>query len=95
MERWSAAGPERLLIKSWPDQDEAVAYHALTGDTHLLAPLQVELIQRLQQQDHSTHDLFLAMADLFHEDERELALEFMEATLLQLRDLGLVSSTPL
>jgi PqqD family protein of HPr-rel-A system len=95
MERWSAADRERLYIKTWQDEDEAVAYHGLTGDTHLLGPLQTELIQRLQQRDHSIAELFQELAELFHADEQEQALEFMEATLLQLRDLGLVSSNSL
>lgn len=91
MQRWFIAHPDGLLLKSWPDQDEAVAYDCLTGSTHLLDPLQTELIRQLRHAPMTADELLQKVLELFQEEDLENVPEYLETTLFRLQDHGLVS----
>lgn len=61
----------------------------------MLDPLQAELLSKLNQGEYSAPELLDSLVDLLEVGSREVALEHIEAALLQLQDLGLVSSPPL
>lgn len=78
------------MLKTWPDQDEAALYCVWTGATHVLDPLQTELIQHLREGRRSTRELLDAVEPLFEGAEPGRLVEYLEATLVQLQALALV-----
>ena len=95
MYQWSGLESGKLRVRSWDSPGEAVVYQCDSGDTHLLDTLQTELLSRLNHGAYSTPELLDSLEDLLEVDSQEVALEHIEAALLKLRDLGLVSSLPL
>ncbi|MEW5786982.1 MAG: HPr-rel-A system PqqD family peptide chaperone [Pseudomonadota bacterium] len=90
MEWCAASGALEFL--AWEDTDEAVVYHRPSGDTHLLPPLQAQLLLALQAAPASSEAMYRALEDTIAEEDRPRAMDYIEASLLQLRDLHLVSS---
>ena len=92
--RWSAVDSDQLRV--WHGQeDEAVVYHCPSGDTYLLNALQSELLILLESGPHTSAELLTDLAQsIVEEDEEDRArsLEYIDHTLLNLRDLGLVKS---
>ncbi len=94
MNTWSSAGRERFLVRSWSG-DEGVAYDMLSGDTHLLEPLALELLQRLEPDvPRSARALLDSLADIIVDDGPESALTAIEQSLESMRRVGLVVATP-
>jgi len=91
---WSIVPPGRLRFASWDDDDLAVAFDKVTGDTHLMASSAVEILRLIEKTPASEEAIAQELADLFTADDHEKLPRFISATLLQLRDLGLVTHTP-
>lgn len=95
MTHWSPVAVNALLIKSWPDDDLAVAYNRVNGDTHVLEPLALELISSCTERPQTvamlTADLAADLAPMSHE---EIA-QRVSQTLEQLGELGLLIKTSL
>ena len=76
-------------------RDEGVAYDMLSGDTHLLEPLALELLQRLEPDvPRSARALLDSLADIIVDDGPESALTAIEQSLESMRRVGLVVATP-
>ena len=94
MTTWSCASRERFLVRSWSGE-EGVAYDMLSGDTHLLAPLALELLLRLEPDvARSAQVLLDSLDDIIVDDGRESALAAIEQSLESMRRVGLVVALP-
>ena len=94
MNSWSCASRERFLVRSWSGE-EGVAYDMLSGDTHLLTPLAVELLQRLEPDvARSAQVLLDSLEDIIVDDGPESALAAIEQSLESMRRVGLVVALP-
>jgi PqqD family protein of HPr-rel-A system len=90
MNTWSCAGRDRLLVRSWSGE-EGVVYDTLSGDTHLLEPLALELLQQLTLGvPRSARALLDELADLIEDTASESALAAIEQSLESMRRAGLV-----
>ena len=90
MNTWSCAGRDRLLVRSWSGE-EGVVYDTLSGDTHLLEPLALELLQQLTRGvPRSASALLDELADLIEDTASESALAAIEQSLESMRRAGLV-----
>jgi PqqD family protein of HPr-rel-A system len=90
MNTWSCAGRDRLLVRSWSGE-EGVVYDTLSGDTHLLEPLALELLQQLTLGvPRSASALLDELADLIEDTASESALAAIEQSLESMRRAGLV-----
>lgn len=92
MTLWSTVSPARLSFLSW-DDDLAVAYDKVTGDTHLIESSAIEILKVVEKSPASAEAIAQELADLFSADDQYKLPEFISATLLQLRDIGLVRDT--
>lgn len=90
MALWSTVSAERLTFVSWDDDDLAVAYDKVSGDTHLIESLAIIILQLIEKTPASAEAIAQELADRFSADDQEKIPEFISATLLQLRDVGLV-----
>lgn len=91
---WSTVSPARLSFASWDDDDLAVVYDKVTGDTHLIESSAIEILRLIDKSPASAEAIAQALADLISADDQDKLPQFISATLLQLRDLGLVTDTP-
>ncbi|MBK9028861.1 conserved hypothetical protein [Candidatus Propionivibrio aalborgensis] len=79
---------------TWDDDDLLVVYQKSSGDTHLLESLAGVLLELVESAPCTAEQLCLKLDDIFEDEDKTRALEVIEATLLQLRGVGLVYSTP-
>lgn len=94
MNTWSRVARDRLLVRSWSGE-EGVVYDTRSGDTHLLEPLALELLQRLEPQvPRSARALLDGLADIVLGDDPEAALAAVEQSLESMRRAGLVIASP-
>ena len=90
MNTWSCVGRDRLLVRSWSGE-EGVVFDSLSGDTHLLEPLALEVLQRLAPGvPRSARALVDELADLIEDATPESALAAIEQSLESMRRAGLV-----
>ncbi len=91
---WSSIPAEQIRIRSWDDEDGLVAvYDTRTGDTHLVEDVAITLLAMIRQSPLGVEALADQLAGYFHATDHEAIQKFVGATLLQLRDLGLVTET--
>ena len=94
MNAWSCAARERFLMRSWSGE-ESVVFDTLSGDTHLLEPLALELLQRLDPVvTRSARALLDDLADVVEDTPPEAALAAVEHSLESMRRVGLVIASP-
>lgn len=91
---WSTVSPARLSFASWDDEDLAVVYDKVTGDTHLIESSAIEILRLIEKYPASAEAIAQELADLCSPDDQDKLPQFISATLLQLRDIGLVTDTP-
>lgn len=72
----------------------AVAYDKFSGDTHLIESSAIYILRLIEKSPASLEAIAQELAELFSADDQEKILEFIAATLLQLRDIGLVTDSP-
>ena len=104
---WSLTSRGRLHFRSWGDDDISVVYNELSGDTHLVDALGVDLLQLLSHCACSIDVMVLKLAEVYalndeiadvvdadEADADHATLKaFIAATLLQLQDAGLLCET--
>jgi PqqD family protein of HPr-rel-A system len=94
MTTWSCAARERFLVRSWSGE-EGVVFDMLSGDTHLLEPLALELLHRLDPAvTRSAPELLDDLADFVEDTPPESALAAVEHSLESMRRVGLVIASP-
>ena len=72
----------------------AVAYDKLTGDTHLIEASVIEILRLIEKSPASAEAIAQELAEFFSADDHDKIPELISATLLKLRDIGLVTDTP-
>jgi PqqD family protein of HPr-rel-A system len=76
----------------WEDEDcLTVVYDIRTGDTHLVEDVAMALLGLIRQSPLDVETLAAQLVDFFLEDDPQRIQEFVGATLLQLKALGLVT----
>lgn len=91
---WSAIPAEQIKIRSWDDEDGLFAiYDTRTGDTHLIEDVAMALLDMIRQSPLGVEAMAEQLVDFFLENDQEAIQQFVGATLLQLKDLGLVTET--
>lgn len=78
MMKWQLTANGALRLRCW--DNECIAYHSLSGDTHLMGPAAACLLERLQQAPADEASLALTVS-------RALRMEPTEELKLQLRDM--------
>lgn len=78
----------RFHVKTW--QDEAVAYDNMSGDTHLLEPVAVEVLQYLARGVRSEEDIYCHLNTTFDLAPNEDGVRFITMALMQLKQVGIV-----
>lgn len=95
MNTWSRVARDRLLVRSWSGE-EGVVYDRLSGDTHLLEPLALELLERLEPDvPRGARALLDDLADVAVNDDAISALAAVEQCLESMRRVGLVVAFPI
>jgi len=89
---WSLSPLNQFQLKDWGEEEGAVAFSMRSGDTHLLTPLPLALLALLGQASASTQSLVESLAEELDAMSVEEAMEQVEATLLELEDMGFVCS---
>lgn len=89
---WSLSPQDQFRFRDWGDDDDTVVFSRRSGDTHLLTPLPLALLAILGQADASTGTLAAGLGEVLGGMSQEEAMELIETTLIQLKDMGLVSS---
>ena len=90
--KWQIHPAQGLRLRSW--EDEAIVYNDLSGDTHLLSAIAVDVLTRLQAQ--SVDEAGLAAqcaADWQLPDDADLRTHLHEL-LMTLQGLSLVEQMP-
>ncbi|CAN5867208.1 hypothetical protein BH11PSE12_BH11PSE12_06700 [soil metagenome] len=99
---WSLTSRGRLHFRSWDDDDISVVYNELSGDTHLVDALGVDLLQLLSHCAYSIDVMVLKLAEVYAvndeiaddvDADRTTLKAYIVATLLQLQDAGLLCET--
>lgn len=90
-QRWSCCDAGRFRTKDW-GEDEAVIYDIASGDTHVMDPLAMEILDRLKcSPGLSAASLQAALGDVFEGlPDAEVALR-IERCLAGLQQIGLVA----
>lgn len=80
-----------MLVRQWESDPLSLVYDPLSGDTHVLDALLVELLQLTgQAHGRTVEDLALDLADVFAERDAESAREAIRSGLATLEQMGLV-----
>ena len=86
---WSFFRGDRFRLKEW--DDDAVVYDIISGDTHVVEPLAMELLQLLRERSSGTSaELVAEVLGLFQGESRTEVSVSVGETLLRLQQLGLV-----
>ena len=89
---WSSIPAEQLKFKSWDGEDGlAVAYNTLTGDTHLIEEVTLRLLGIISHSPLSVEALGRQLTDFFIEHDEKMIQEYLFDSLMQMKDIGLVT----
>lgn len=87
---WTRSSSEKLDFWEWDDEDVAVVYGALSGDTHLIQRPGLELLQLLTEAPRTSEMLAVELIGLFSDESPSNIVKFIEVTLQHLQNVGLV-----
>lgn len=93
---WSLASNGKLWFRAWCDDDFSVVYNELSGDTHLVDALGLEVLRLLTVSTLTFEALILRLSELYIEDasdESSKLEDALNASLFQLQDAGLLCET--
>lgn len=90
---WKLTSPSRVSIQSWVDDELAVVFDNVTGDTHLVDSSATEILELLKASPHSIEEISRAMGGWFSSSDPAKISDFILSTLLHLRDIGLIVDT--
>jgi PqqD family protein of HPr-rel-A system len=87
---WSLVSPNGFVFYSWEDEDFAVVYNKISGDTHLVDFLSLTLLKLLADGSCSYGLLTTRLLELFPDEKIEALSEFVGNALIRLLDMDLV-----
>ena len=79
------------MVRSW--NEESVIYHPDSGDTHLIDEAALAILKYLQGRDADTQMLIAEVMHNFPDQNAQELPVFIERTLLDLAQLGLIEKT--
>lgn len=89
--RWQLIRAEALRVREW--DDAGVIYDAVSGNTHLIDALGLELLDLLRQQPWGLDELAAELRDSLPDDlDADAVPRLLSAKLEQLSRLGLVTA---
>lgn len=92
---WSWRVDGRFRFKEW-DDDDTVVYDVASGDTHVVDPLSMEILQLLGHcLLRSTDSLVADLRQVFDGEPDAAIAARIERSLHGLQDIGLVTGRPL
>jgi len=86
--RWQLTAPGELRWVEWGD--EWLLYHGASGDTHLLEPLAVEVLQALQRAPATAEGLVDGLALDGDEETRRHLSDYIASLCATLSRLGVI-----
>jgi len=89
---WEIEGKARFLFRHWGD--ECAVYDNVTGDTHLLAPVGIEVLLELQQAPASAGSLCKRVASRFETEPNAEFSSMLESVLIDFERLALIRCAP-
>ena len=89
---WEIEGKARFLFRHWAD--ECAVYDNVTGDTHLLEPVGVEVLLALQHASASAESLCKRVASRFETEPNAEFSSMLESVLIDFERLALIRRTP-
>ena len=87
--RWRADAA-RLVVKSWPEEESQLVYDELSGDTHVLGPLEAWFLGLLTVEPLGVAELSQRLAKGLGQEPDAETLAHVEAVLERLEDQALV-----
>ncbi len=91
LKRWRAEDASGFRVWNWGDTG-GVAYNVVSGDTHRIDALGVELLRLIEEFPATTEALALSVSDGFIDAEEEWIRQTVESTLVAMQEVGLVAS---
>jgi PqqD family protein of HPr-rel-A system len=91
---WQPALTGRTRLKMWDDDDTGVLYDVVSGDTHVLDPLAMEVLRLLFDRASGIVDLCRQLQALSPELDRARLPLLVSRVLARLHTHGLISSHP-
>ena len=90
---WHLTAAGNFLFRVWDDDDSCVVYNALSGDTHLVSSMVVRVVELLETSPQSTESIACEVAACVVDTDQEQIQAYVEATMVQLEELGLAVQT--
>lgn len=87
---WTRSSSEKLYYWEWDDEDVAVVYGALSGDTHLIQHPGLEVLLSLTKAPRTSDMLAVELISLLSEESSAGILSLIEVTLQHLQNVGLI-----
>lgn len=88
---WSPVSFEPAGACYWSGEDLGVIYNPLCGDTHLVLPIAIDLLEAIRLRPDSTvAELASQFAGYFDCDSQVTILESLDVVLQQLAAIGLI-----
>ncbi len=91
---WQFCADAEPLIRQWDDDELCVVYQPLSGDTHLLDLLSVEVLRLVKLQDRTVGDLLTDICPDLTDEPMVEASQQLVATLDKLQRMGFVDTKP-
>lgn len=85
---WTA-NQDQILLRTL--DDVTVAYHKVSGDTHILNFLSLAILETLSVQDETFASAAPQIWKAIQVGEQDCSIELIKGTFLQLDDVGLIS----
>ena len=93
-EVWKFCAGAELLIRQWDDDELCVVYQPLSGDTHLIDLLSMEILHLVKLRDRTVGDLLAEICPDLTDEPLVEASQQLVAALDKLRQMGFVDTTP-
>lgn len=84
-----------IRYRMWADEEFAVVYSEMSGDTHLLDSFSLEVLNCLGMEPKTARKLEGELSSLIALEDQERLPSFVESSLLQLQSVDLVTATSL
>lgn len=88
---WQRDARSIVTVQSWEDDDLAVAFEAVSGDTHLMSFAAVRLFELMSDMPISEAEICQQLLPVCTEQDPIQVAEFVVVTLLQLRAIKFVA----
>ncbi len=88
---WSVPAKVKLAVERWGDH--AVVYNSLSGETHYINELAIEVLALLQNTPETLASLGDKICLLFEVDDRSALQQQLSQLIIEFDNLGLIEAT--